>query len=66
MMTQDTREKVTGVFPWKKSVSWADDLAEVIEFEKPYRKGSYGELSARLGKARRVLNKPERVVIDCM
>ena len=54
----------------KKSVRWADVLEEVYEFEKPYKKGSNGELSARLGKARRVLRKPllgkpSRVLVNC-
>ena len=49
----------------KKSVRWADVLEEVYEFEKPYKKGSNGELSARLGKPRRVLGKPSRVLVNC-
>ena len=50
----------------KKSVRWADVLEEVYEFEKPYMKGSNGELSARLGKPRRVLGKPIRVQCNTM
>ena len=53
--------KATGEFPWKKSVRWSDNLEEVHEYEKPFRKGSYGELSQRLGKPVRVLGKPVRV-----
>tara|TARA_Y100000748_G_scaffold61431_1_gene49433 strand:+ start:1332 stop:1697 length:366 start_codon:yes stop_codon:yes gene_type:complete len=56
------RSENTGKFPWKKSVTWALALVEVHEYEKPFRKGSYGELSQRLGKAVRVLGKPERVL----
>ena len=56
------RSENTGKFPWKKSVTWALALVEVHEYEKPFRKGSYGELSQRLGKAARVLGKPERVL----
>ncbi|OUU29338.1 MAG: hypothetical protein CBB97_02635 [Candidatus Endolissoclinum sp. TMED37] len=41
---------------------WSDNLEEVLEYEKPFRKGSYGELSQRLGKPVRVLGKPERVL----
>lgn len=52
----------TGEFPWKKTVRWSEDLVEVREYEKPFRKGSYGELSQRLGKPVRVLGKPERVL----
>ena len=46
----------------KKSVRWSDNLVEVRYYEKPFRKGSYGELSERLGKPVRVLGKPERVL----
>tara|TARA_Y100000590_G_C15242774_1_gene834450 strand:- start:119 stop:364 length:246 start_codon:yes stop_codon:yes gene_type:complete len=49
-------------FPWKKTVTWADQLETVQEFEKAFRKGSYGELSAKIGKPRRVLGKPRRVL----
>ena len=38
----------------KKSVSWAEELEEVFEFEKPYVRGSYRTLLNRIGKARRI------------
>ena len=57
------RSEKTGEFPWKKTVRWSEDLEEVREYEKPFRKGSYGELSHRLGKPVRVLGKPERVLV---
>ena len=57
-----SRSETTGEFPWKKSVRWSNNLEEVHEYEKPFRKGSYGELSQRLGKPVRVLGKPERVL----
>ena len=57
-----SRSETTGKFPWKKSVRWSDTLEEVRYYEKPFRKGSYGELSQRLGKPVRVLGKPERVL----
>tara|TARA_Y100001980_G_C14425866_1_gene215622 strand:+ start:436 stop:708 length:273 start_codon:yes stop_codon:yes gene_type:complete len=65
-------------FPWKKSVTWADQLENVVEFELPFRKGSYGELSAKIGKPQRVIipkgsyselsakiGKPQRIIIKC-
>ena len=57
-----SRSETTGEFPWKKTVRWSDNLVEVHEYEKPFRKGSYGELSQRLGKPVRVLGKPQRVL----
>jgi hypothetical protein len=57
------RSENKGEFPWKKSVRWSEDLVEVREYEKPFRKGSYGELSQRLGKPVRVLGKPVRVPV---
>lgn len=57
--TSDTN----GNFPWKKSVHWSTTLVEVREFEKPFRKGSYGELSQRIGKPVRVLGKPQRIPV---
>jgi hypothetical protein len=57
------RSEISGEFPWKKSVRWSDNLEEVREYEKPFRKGSYGELSQRLGKPVRVLGKPVRVPV---
>ncbi len=56
------RSETTGEFPWKKSVRWSNNLEEVRYYEKPFRKGSYGELSQRLGKPVRVLGKPVRVL----
>jgi hypothetical protein len=50
-------------FPMKKSVRWATKLVEVREYEKPFRKGSYGELSQRLGKPERIIGKPMRVPV---
>ena len=38
----------------KKTVSWAKELEEVYEFEKPYKRGSYRTLLDRIGKARRI------------
>tara|TARA_B100001175_G_scaffold216964_1_gene184494 strand:- start:2450 stop:2689 length:240 start_codon:yes stop_codon:yes gene_type:complete len=55
--------ETTGDFPWKKSVRWSTKLVEVREFEKPFRKGSYGELSQRIGKPVRVLGKPQRIPV---
>ncbi len=52
----------TGKFPWKKTVRWSTNLVQIHEYEKPFRKGSYGELSEKLGKPVRVLGKPERVL----
>ena len=57
------RSETTREFPWKKSVRWSDNLEEVRYYEKPFRKGSYGELSQRLGKPVRVLGKPVRVPV---
>ena len=57
-----SRSENKGEFPWKKTVRWSEDLVEVREYEKPFRKGSYGELSQRLGKPVRVLGKPVRVL----
>lgn len=54
-----SRSETTGEFPWKKSVRWSDKLVEVRYYEKPFRKGSYGELSQRLGKPVRVPVKAE-------
>ncbi len=54
-----SRSETTGEFPWKKSVRWSDTLEEVRYYEKPFRKGSYGELSQRLGKPVRVPVKVE-------
>lgn len=45
----------------RKSVRWATVLEEILEYEKPYKRGSNGELSARIGKPRRVLGKPIRI-----
>lgn len=58
-----SRSETTGEFPWKKSVRFSEDLVEVRYYEKPFRKGSYGELSQRLGKPVRVLGKPVRVPV---
>ncbi len=58
-----SRSETTGEFPWKKSVRWSDNLEEFRYYEKPFRKGSYGELSQRLGKPVRVLGKPVRVLV---
>ena len=62
-INRTSTSELSGNFPWKKSVRWATDLVEVREYEKPFRKGSYGELSHRLGKPLRVLGKPQRVPI---
>ena len=48
-ISENTRE-----LPRKKTVRWAENLVEIREYEKPYKKGSYGELSKRIGKAVRV------------
>ena len=51
-------------FPWKKSVSWSSQLIEVREYEKPDGKSYYRRLSDKIGKPRRVLGKPQRVLIN--
>jgi hypothetical protein len=51
-------------FPWKKSVSWSSQLTEVREYEKPDGKSYYRRLSDKIGKPRRVLGKPQRVLIN--
>lgn len=60
------RSENKGEFPWKKTVRWSEDLEEVREYEKPFRKGSYGELSQRLGKPVRVPVKVADKNVSCI